>query len=120
MGAILAAASNAYLGRGRSSRSQETSEGSGGALLVRQIADAAEQLGASAVIAPSHYLADGFKDPWWTVDLVLALRLRRELSRRGHNDSIRLYYRLAIPSLLARRNPDQLASRQVTPPRRGS
>lgn len=75
--------------------------GTGGAKLVRGIVDAIGSLGCDAVISPSHYLSRGLSDPWWPVDYVLCVRLRRELDRRGLGD-VRIYYRLSLPLALLR------------------
>lgn len=51
----------------------------------------------SAVLAPTHYLARGFSDPWFTVDLRLFELLRHELDERGGSDVV-VYYPLCIPT----------------------
>lgn len=79
--------------------------GRAGAVLVRQIVDAIVRMGCTSVISPSHLLPRGTKDRWFETDLLLTLRLRRELDRRGLGD-LRIYYRLALPGALLREEPD--------------
>lgn len=50
----------------------------------------------SAVLAPTHYLASGFFDPWFEVDLLLTRRLRETLDSSGCKD-VPIFYPLAIP-----------------------
>lgn len=83
--------------------------GKAAASIIRAIADEIESLGCDAVIAPSHYLAAGISDRWFSVDLVLALRLRRELARRGRSN-VRVYYRLGLAAALIRKDPDQVSA----------
>lgn len=49
-----------------------------------------------AVLAPTHYLAEGIRDPWLETDRVATSRLRAQLDAAGMGDT-RIYYSLAIP-----------------------
>jgi hypothetical protein len=51
----------------------------------------------SAVLAPTHYLANGFFDSWFEVDLLLTRRLRETLDSIGCRD-VPIFYPLAIPT----------------------
>src|SRR5258708_1092700 len=83
--------------------------GHNGAELIQMLVSAIAEAGADAVISPTHYLSKGIRDPWWPVDLVLALRLRRELDRQGFRD-VRIFHRLAVPAALLRDDPSHLSN----------
>lgn len=52
--------------------------------------------GYNGVIAPSHYVAEGYTDDWWPVDRPLTASLRNHLDAMGGKD-LPIYYRLAVP-----------------------
>src|SRR5262245_32323546 len=64
-----------------------------------QIAEFVKDKGFSAVLAPSHYLEQGTKDPWFSADKRLVLNLRQCLDSTGCAD-VRIYYPLALPTRL--------------------
>lgn len=49
----------------------------------------------SAVLAPTHYLSEGVKDPWLQVDKSLVTSLRQKLDVNGGKD-VAIYYPLAV------------------------
>jgi hypothetical protein len=51
----------------------------------------------TAVLAPTHFIADGTKDPWFDLDRSLASKLRDSLDSRGAGD-VAIYYPLALPT----------------------
>lgn len=67
-----------------------------GLALSDAIAAFAKDDSFSAVLAPTHYLARGFFDPWFEVDLLLTKRLRESLDSSGCKD-VPIFYPLAIP-----------------------
>ena len=71
--------------------------GTRGTYLVEAIADEVARRGYSAVLAPTHYLADMDTDEWLDVDAALAGRLRAALDERGQHD-VCIYYPLIVHS----------------------
>jgi hypothetical protein len=65
--------------------------------MAQQIVQFVADHGYSAVLAPAHYLARGFGDPWLRIDLRLLETLRTELDRNGAKD-VAVYYPLSIPT----------------------
>jgi hypothetical protein len=51
----------------------------------------------TAVLAPTHFLADGANDPWFGIDRELVHALREALDSRGAS-SVAIYYPLALPT----------------------
>ncbi len=51
----------------------------------------------SALLAPTHYLARGFGDPWLHVDMRLLELIRDELDRNDGKD-VAIYYPLSVPT----------------------
>jgi hypothetical protein len=51
----------------------------------------------SAILAPTHYLQDGPKDPWFEIDKRLVMALRQRLDANGCK-GVTINYPLAIPS----------------------
>lgn len=49
----------------------------------------------TAVLAPSHYLSEGMKDPWLQIDKRLVVNLRTRLDANGCSD-VAIYYPLAL------------------------
>ena len=74
------------------------------------LAQTAVELGATAVLAPTHYL-EAALTPWFDIDLGLAARLRARLDEDPAGRRIRIYYPLA--SSLAVLHPAPVASRAV-------
>lgn len=62
----------------------------------------------TAVLAPTHFLAEGTKDPWFEIDRSLVRALRTCLDSRGAND-VAIYYPLAIPTRLFFDGPHRMA-----------
>ena len=71
--------------------------GAAGNAVMDELAAFVGAHGFNAVLAPTHYLARGTQDPWFSVDLALVRALRRRLDARGHND-VAIYYVLAAPT----------------------
>lgn len=65
--------------------------------IADQIADFIGLHGFSAVLAPTHFLHLGAKDPWLQIDKTLVFNLRHRLNSKGLSD-VRIYYPLAISS----------------------
>lgn len=59
-----------------------------------QIAQFVKANAFTAVLAPTHYLAEGFKDPWLQIDKRLVVLLRERLDAIGCTD-VAIYYPLA-------------------------
>lgn len=72
-------------------------EGAGGNALVEEISQYAILHGYSAILAPTHYLARGYSDPWFKVDIELLEHLRETLDRNGGKDVV-IYYPLSFPT----------------------
>jgi hypothetical protein len=70
--------------------------GQAGEGIMDSLAEFVAQEGFSAVLTPTHYLAQGAQDPWFGVDLALTRGLRWKLDMRGCQD-VALYYVLALP-----------------------
>jgi hypothetical protein len=64
---------------------------------ARQIVQFVVEHEYSAVLAPSHYLARGYGDPWFGVDLKVLELVRDGLDRSGGRD-VAIYYPLCIPT----------------------
>lgn len=64
---------------------------------VAKIAQFVVEHNYSAVLAPTHYLAKGFGDPWFRIDLKLFELLRRELDNGGGRE-VAMYYPLSVPT----------------------
>lgn len=77
--------------------------GAAGDLLIDQIVEYATTREVSAVLAPTHYLASGGADPWWSVDQRLTRRLRAQLDGADQQRTC-IYYPLAISASVFR-NP---------------
>ncbi len=50
----------------------------------------------SAILAPTHYLAEGSADPWLAIDRELTISLREKLDSNGMK-GVPIYYPLALP-----------------------
>jgi hypothetical protein len=74
--------------------------------LAATIADTVATLDFSAVLAPTHLLADA-RDPFFGADRTVATYLRGELDRRGLQETP-IFYPLALPAA-SLRDPTQLA-----------
>lgn len=72
-------------------------EGAGGKALVEEIAQFVILNGYTAILAPTHYLARGYSDPWLKIDFNLLEHLRKALDRNGGKD-IAIYYPLSLPT----------------------
>ncbi len=72
-------------------------EGAKAKAFAQQIAHFVVEHKYSALLAPSHYLADGYGDPWLGVDLRVLEFLQEELNIRGARD-VAIYYSLCIPT----------------------
>ena len=51
----------------------------------------------TAVLSPTHFLADGTRDRWFDIDRSMARKLRECLDKRGAQE-VAVYYPLAIPT----------------------
>lgn len=71
--------------------------GSGGGGVVEAVAEFVVANRFTAVLAPTHFLADGPQDPWFGLDLSLTRKLRDYLDAGGASD-VAIYYPLAIPT----------------------
>lgn len=71
-----------------------TLAGPEGARMVRTLAEYAAEGTFSAILAPSHFLADAVS-PWWAVDAALTVSLRRTLDELGMTNSL-IYYPVMI------------------------
>ncbi len=65
--------------------------------IADQISECVLKNGFTAVLAPSHFLQEGAKDPWFSVDKQLVTILRQSLDAAGCT-KVSIYYPLAIPS----------------------
>lgn len=63
--------------------------------ITNQIAEFVAANGFTAVLAPTHYLTEGMKDPWLQIDKRLVVGLRECLDVNGCKD-VAIYYPLAI------------------------
>lgn len=63
--------------------------------IADQIAEFVSTNGFTAVLAPTHYLSEGMKDPWLQIDKRLVVLLRERLAAKGCTD-VAIYYPLAI------------------------
>ena len=70
-----------------------------GQTIVEVLADFVVANGSTAVLAPTHFLAEGIRDPWLALDLDLTRRLRDRLDLRGATD-VAIYYPLAMSTKL--------------------
>lgn len=68
--------------------------GANGERVVDEIVKCVVRNGYTAVLAPSHFLADGAVDPWMRVDHALTCRLRERLDQADGSD-VAIYYPLA-------------------------
>jgi len=64
------------------------------AAYAETLAETAVELGATAVLAPSHYI-EGALSPWLEIDLALMRQLREKLNSDGSGRDVQLYYPLA-------------------------
>lgn len=62
----------------------------------------------TAVLAPSHYLSDGMKDPWLQIDKRLVINLRERLDANGCSD-VAIYYPLALSTKTFTDAPQRVA-----------
>ena len=65
--------------------------------IADQIARFAIEKKFTAILAPTHYLEEGAKDPWFPIDKRITLALRQRLDDSGHSNTS-IYYPLAIAS----------------------
>lgn len=72
-------------------------QGNRGNEIVDSICDHVVNRSYSAVLAPTHYLAQGAADPWLSADVDSARRLRARLDAAGCEGTV-IYYPLAMPS----------------------
>lgn len=63
--------------------------------IAEQIAQFVAENRFTAVLAPSHYLNEGTKDPWLQIDKRLVVNLRERLDANGCGD-VAIYYPLAL------------------------
>jgi len=75
--------------------------GASGDFLTEALAQHAVDERYDAVLAPTHYLADGAQDPWVEIDGRLTRALRRRLDQSGRRET-RIYYPLALPGTALR------------------
>lgn len=71
-----------------------TLAGPEGARMVRSLAEYAAESQFSAILAPTHFLADG-ASPWWTVDAALTASLRRTLDELEMINTL-IYYPVMV------------------------
>ena len=83
--------------------------GTAGRDCVKRIVEWAAPRRFSSILAPTHYLAEGFADPWFGIDRDLAVALRETLDEAGM-DKVPIYYPLAIKGdvFFDKRQRDQL------------
>lgn len=67
------------------------------ALIAQFVADH----GYTAVLAPTHYLAGGTMDPWFSIDCASTQKLRAALDRIGKRD-VHIFYPFALPMTVFR------------------
>jgi hypothetical protein len=67
--------------------------------IAEAIADFVATKGFTAVLAPTHFLGEGSKDPWFQIDRSLVCALRDSLDSRGAS-TVAIYYPLALPTRL--------------------
>ena len=67
------------------------------ALIAQFVADH----GYTAVLAPTHYLAEGTLDPWFAVDCAITQKLRAALDRIGRS-GVHIFYPFALPMTVFR------------------
>src|SRR2546425_675425 len=72
-------------------------EGARGKEFVQQLVQFVLEYKYSAVLAPAHYLARGFGDAWFKIDVSLLEFLRAEFDRNGAKD-VAIYYPLSVPT----------------------
>ncbi|MGH7389694.1 MAG: hypothetical protein ACREM3_09595 [Candidatus Rokuibacteriota bacterium] len=65
--------------------------------IAASVAEFAVSKGFTVILSPTHFLADGVRDPWFDIDRSLTRRLRECLDSRGASD-VAIYYPLAIPT----------------------
>jgi hypothetical protein len=63
--------------------------------LANDLVEFATKHGYSSIVAPTHYLQDGIRDPWWQKDRMLVAQLLDVLRTIDSRSRPRLYYRLA-------------------------
>lgn len=76
--------------------------------ICRGIAQFVSDHGYTAVLAPTHYLAEGTLDPWFAIDLAVTQKLRACLDQMGQRNA-HIFYPLALPMTVLR-SPGHTAS----------
>jgi len=65
--------------------------------VIEQIVKFVIEKDFNAVLAPSHFLSKGPKDPWLAIDRKLVVKLKQRLDAHGRAN-VKIYYPLAIPA----------------------
>ncbi len=74
--------------------------------ITEKIATFVAENRVNAVLAPTHFLETGFKDPWLEIDRRLTLSLRRHLDSNGGAETV-IFYPLATSTQIFREIPQR-------------